>query len=97
MTVEDQLVSLGRAFARARAEKRLTQAEVAKRAEVSQALLSLIERGQRDPQIDTLWRLADVLEIKLGALLSSEELAERGAADVMTARDTTHKGKEGRR
>ncbi len=46
----------------------LTQAELAGRAEVSVSFLSMLERGERSPQLPTLARLAEALEVPLAEL-----------------------------
>ena len=48
-----------------RERKKMTLKEVAVKAEVSESLVSQIERNRVSPAIDTLLRLADVLEIDL--------------------------------
>ncbi|MBN2040310.1 MAG: helix-turn-helix transcriptional regulator [Spirochaetes bacterium] len=48
-----------------REKKQMTLKEVALKAEVSESLVSQIERNKVSPAIDTLLRLADVLEIDL--------------------------------
>jgi transcriptional regulator with XRE-family HTH domain len=90
--IKDELVRLGRAVARTRTEKHLTQFEVAERAEMDRSSISKIEHGLRDPRLDTLLRLADALETTLGELLGSNELAahhQRNATSVQTRLDKT--------
>lgn len=91
--INDKLVPLGRVIARARAEKRLTQAEVARRAETHRSHVSRIERGHRDPRLDTLQRLADALETKLGTLLSCDELLAEDPTKARSAPNATRQGK----
>lgn len=54
---------VGRNFARIRAAAGLTQEEVADRAGVSQQYLSGLERGGRNPSIETLVRIAVALGV----------------------------------
>jgi transcriptional regulator with XRE-family HTH domain len=89
----NKLVPLGRVIARTRAEKRLTQAEVAKRAKTHRSHISRIERGHRDPRLDTLQRLADALDTKLGTLLSSAELAAKDPTNARRAPDAVGRRK----
>lgn len=67
--VKNELVLLGRAIARTRIERHLTQAEVGRRAGIHTTHVSRIERGLRNPRASTLWRLAEALEVELGRLL----------------------------
>ena len=43
---------------------------VAERSGLSQSMISLVERDLRNPTLDTLLRIADVLEIDLGKIIS---------------------------
>jgi transcriptional regulator with XRE-family HTH domain len=90
--INDELVRLGGVIARTRTEKHLTQFEVGRRAEIDRSDISRVERGLRDPRLDTLLRLAEALETTLGALLSSKELAahhQRNATSAQTRLDKT--------
>ena len=46
----------------------LTQEDLAERADISVSFLSMIERGERAPHIETLAKIADALEVTLGEL-----------------------------
>ena len=52
--------------------------QLAPKAGLSQSALSLIDRGLRMPALDTLLRITEVLEVKLGDILLRAE-AESGA------------------
>jgi len=54
--------------------------ELAPKAGLSASTMSLIERGLRNPTLDTLLRIAGVLEVELGELLiqASAEVRTRG-------------------
>ena len=52
--------------------------QIAPKAGLSQSALSLIDRGLRMPALDTLLRIAEVLEVRLGDVLLKAE-AEAGA------------------
>lgn len=56
----------------ARTQKHLTQAELAKKIGISQPALAAIEKGNGNPTLKTLQKLADALEVRL-ALLSKPE------------------------
>jgi len=51
--------------------KKLTQEELAEQAEISVSFLSMIERGERAPHIDTLVRIARALSVPLCELFIS--------------------------
>ena len=58
----------------------ISQYELAPKAGLSASTLSVIERELRNPTLDTLLRIAGVLEVELGELLSqaSAEVRKRG-------------------
>ena len=58
----------------------ISQYELAPKAGLSASTLSVIERELRNPTLDTLLRIAGVLEVELGELLiqASAEVRKRG-------------------
>jgi len=60
---------LGTNLRAARERLGLTQEEVAQRSGVHATEVSRIESGKRDPQVSTLRRLAEAVEMKPGQLL----------------------------
>ncbi|MDO8618793.1 MAG: helix-turn-helix transcriptional regulator [Candidatus Daviesbacteria bacterium] len=50
---------------RTRIEKRLTQAQLAKRLKTKQSVISRVESGQTTPSLSFLKRLAEVLDLSL--------------------------------
>ncbi|MBI2019872.1 helix-turn-helix transcriptional regulator [Candidatus Daviesbacteria bacterium] len=50
---------------RARIEKRLTQAQLAKKLKTKQSVISRVESGQTTPSLSFLKRLASVLDLSL--------------------------------
>lgn len=60
----------------AREERGVTGTDLAERSGLNQSTISLMDRGLRKPTLDTLLRLADVLEVELG------EILQRAAAEV---------------
>jgi transcriptional regulator with XRE-family HTH domain len=72
--VNNQLVALGSAIEGSRIEKRLTYAEVGRRAGIQRSHLSRIERGLVNPRLSTLQAIADALEVTLTALCVAAEL-----------------------
>ena len=55
--------SVGRRVRQLRTRAGMTQERLAERAEISVSFLSMIERGERSPHLDTLDRLALALEV----------------------------------
>ena len=51
---------------------RLTQEELSERARISVSFLSMIERGERSPHLETLSKLADALEVPLATLFADQ-------------------------
>src|SRR5688572_14852229 len=49
---------------------RLTQEELSEKAEISVSFLSMIERGERAPHLETLARIAGALEVPLEELFN---------------------------
>ncbi len=60
---------------RLRKERKLTQEQLAMETEVDLTYLGGIERGRRNPSVNVLGRLAEVLGVHPAALLQSEEQA----------------------
>lgn len=60
---------------RRREELRLTQSDVARAADVNQTYLSDIENGKRSPNLSTVARLADALDVQPADLLSAVVIA----------------------
>lgn len=61
--------NLGKNLRAARKKLELTQEQVAQRSGVQAGEISRIERGQRDPQVSTVEKLAEAVEVKSGQLL----------------------------
>jgi len=60
--------ALGAAVRQLREKRGATQEAVARRADVTTATLSLIERGQANPTWDTLKKIAAALDSSMGEL-----------------------------
>ncbi len=73
---------------RQRAEQRLSLRELARRSGVPAGTISGIERGQREPQILTLAKIADALEVDI------EELAGEPIAPKVQSRPSPELAKE---
>lgn len=65
--------TLGARLKRAREEKRLTQQEAARRLGITNGAISGYERNYRDPDTDTLKKLADLYEVSLDWLNGRDE------------------------
>ncbi|MHB1844692.1 MAG: helix-turn-helix domain-containing protein [Deltaproteobacteria bacterium] len=75
---------VGRRIRRLRTERRggkITQSHIARKADVSVSFLSMIERGERSPSVETLGEIANALGVSLAELFLDEpERAERNPA-----------------
>jgi transcriptional regulator with XRE-family HTH domain len=60
---------------------RMTQEDLAERAEISVSFLSMIERGERSPHIETLAHLAKALEVELYELFAGPRVELARAAE----------------
>ncbi|MEW6306557.1 MAG: helix-turn-helix transcriptional regulator [Verrucomicrobiota bacterium] len=52
---------------------------VAQRSGLSQAMVSLVERDLRNPTLDTLLRISEVLRVDLGRIITNAKRAARRA------------------
>jgi transcriptional regulator with XRE-family HTH domain len=66
-------MSLGEMLRQARAAKGLTIQQLADKARLDIATISLLERKPRDPKISSLRKLADALEVSVGFFMSTED------------------------
>lgn len=62
---------VGQALAALRQQQALSLDELSRRAGVSKSMLSQIERGQANPTVAVVWRLANALSVPLAALLDN--------------------------
>jgi len=60
-------------LARLRRERGMTQAELAARLGVSKSSISMYERGNREPELDLLERMADLFGVSVNAMLGRSE------------------------
>ena len=65
--------ALARSLKRRRLERAISLSELARRAGVSKATLSSLERGNGNPSVDTVWALAQALNVPFGDLFDSED------------------------
>ena len=69
--------TVGQRIKDARAQKNMTQSELADKLNISFTLISQYERGLRNPKEDTLKRIADALEVDVNWLRNGQTLEER--------------------
>lgn len=62
------VTSVGRRVRQLRNRASLTQEQLAERAQISVSFLSMIERGERAPHLETLEKLAFALEVSVDTL-----------------------------
>ena len=60
-------------LARLRRERGMTQAELAQRLGVSKSSISMYERGNREPELDLLERMADLFGVSVNTMLGRSE------------------------
>jgi transcriptional regulator with XRE-family HTH domain len=66
-------VALGRQIRAVRARRRISQEELAFRADLHRTYISLVERSKKSLTVDALARIASALDIKPSTLLASAE------------------------
>lgn len=64
--MENTRTAFGRKIVEARTVRRITQEELADRANIQRNNLSRIENGKYNPGLDILQRIADALDMELG-------------------------------
>ena len=64
--------TIGKRIRQERRRLKLTQEELAERADITANFLGHIERGTKRPTLNTLMKIADVLQIPMGALFAAE-------------------------
>ena len=55
----------GQAIGRLRVQQGLSQEELAKKAGIARSHLAMIENGKKSASVETLWKVAEALGIKL--------------------------------
>jgi len=66
-------LAIGSRVRELRLERGLTQEALAQRATVHRAVVGFIERGEREPGVSLVWRLADGLGVSMATLMSGIE------------------------
>jgi transcriptional regulator with XRE-family HTH domain len=76
----DQLaLAFGWVLRERRIQVGLSQEKLALEADVDRTFVSLLERGERQPTLSTLWRLAGALGVAPSELVRLVEASSRGA------------------
>lgn len=71
--------AFGVVISRLRVEKGLTQEQMSGLAGIARSHLAALENGQKTVKLDTMWRIADALEIRPGELIARiEKEGEQG-------------------
>lgn len=75
MSSDHQLSSalVGQVISKARQEKGITQEVLSGLADIGRTHLSAIERGERKPTLETLWRIAMALDVRPSELIRKVE------------------------
>lgn len=81
--METALAPVARNLRRWRLTRQLTLSELADQAGVAKSTVSLIERGQGNPSIDTVWALASALGVPFASLFHDEPPTD----DVVVVRE----------
>ena len=71
MTIKEMLVEIGDRMREGRREKGFTQAELGREIGYSMNGIAKIERGETDPKLSSLIKIAAALEIDVGYLLGT--------------------------
>lgn len=83
--LQHRLAAFGRAVRRTRRDLELSQEALAMQAGVSITLVGELERGNRDPRLSTVLKLADALELDAAELfaISGDRLRGRPGGEAM--------------
>ena len=86
-----------RQLRQSRSGPKLTQEELGARARISVSFLSMIERGERSPHLETLAKIALALEVPLADLLRDNSEGQPPEAMYKPLLDACRKARLGRR
>lgn len=67
--------AFGIVISRLRVQKNLTQEQLSGLANIARSHLAALESGQKNPKLDTIWKLAEALNIKPSRLIQMTEKA----------------------
>lgn len=88
-------MTIGERIREARKKAGMKQSDLAEKLGVAVVTIGQYERGQRQPRLEQLQRIADVLEIKWYDLLPDDQKGAAIAADVIKSARLTVKAKDG--
>lgn len=71
MQIDTDLLAVGREIARFRNARRMSQEQLAELAGLHRNYVSLVERGQRNPKLKTLFMIAEALSTTPSELLAN--------------------------
>lgn len=77
MPIDEDLAAFGRALRRCRTSAKLSQEEIADRADLHRNYIGLMERGERNPNLKTIVALAKALGVSAAEFFRAED----GGAD----------------
>ena len=80
--MSDPTRRIGSVIRRVRTERELTLEEASQRAGVSSSMLGQIERGESNPTVSTLWKIAEGLRISFSELMGEREEAPSTASST---------------
>ena len=78
----DRHLAYGMALREIRSERLLSQEALAHRAGLDRTYLSGIERGERNPSLESLLKIMDALELPLSELATRAEQVDASSAPV---------------
>ena len=70
--------AFGVVISRLRVEKGLTQESLSGLAGIARSHLAALENGEKTVKLDTMWRIADALEVRPSELIGMIEREEKG-------------------
>lgn len=73
-TVVSPEYDLGERLRYLRETRKLTQAQLATQSKVSQATIAHIEKGSKDPSVETLRKVAEALDVHIATLFSTNDV-----------------------
>lgn len=81
--ITDRYTLLGKKIKERRKEMKLTMTELAKRTDLSQSAISMIENGLRQSTLQTINRISEVLDYDFSQILVSNDSASPGTKSEM--------------
>lgn len=82
-------MELGQKIKLIRKEKKLTQKELGRRIEVSEAAVSQYEAGKRQPDWDTMARLAKTLDVELSYFFDGDKVETTDLLEILSGKKLT--------